>query len=253
MNVLRKILIVLLSLVFIFSAYKIITIYKGYSDAEKIYDDSRSSFMVVEDDEDKEAEAVREHFPFVEIDFDSLLAENPDVLGWIWIPGMEVNYPLVQGETNDTYLYTSYNHISTSNGSIFMNSGNAGDFSDDNTIIYGHNMKNNAMFGSLKNYKDQEFFKEHQMIYIFTPDKVYKYGVFSCYETPSNSDTYITNYGGNITNAAYLKLVSEQSLITSDIVPEEGDPLLLLSTCTSNRNNRLVVHGALLAVKDLTN
>lgn len=271
----RIALIVVLALVFVGAGIKLISVIREYNEAESIYDESRENFVVLEDPEEPSAEPAdpdpeasepvepEVFFPSVEIDFDSLQDTNPDVFGWIWMPGTDMSYPLLVGESNQEYLYTGYNNQHTSSGSIFMDYRNSADLTDENTVIFGHNMRNGSMFGSLKEFRDQEYFDVHDYIYIFTPERAFKYCVFSAYETFSTSDSYTLWFEREVkvdeettkitmSNEDYLAMLKEESLVKSEVEPDVGDRLLMLSTCTGQGNRRFVLHAVLIGEKDLT-
>jgi len=92
--------------------------------------------------------------PYPQIDFDALKAINPDIVGWLYCAGTPINYPLVQGSDNDYYLHHLYNRKPNKSGCLFIDFANVPDFTDHNTVIYGHNMKSGAMFAVLEKYKN---------------------------------------------------------------------------------------------------
>ncbi len=266
---LRIILIILLAAVFLFCAVRLISILLEYRQAENIYDQERDAVFVLTDEEDggaqaadsaapeaqdtdpdpdaPEAEESEKYFPEASVDFDALLAEAPDVVGWLWIPDSEISYPLVQGADNDQYLHQTYNGVQNSSGSIFLDYRCSSDLSDWNTVIYGHNMKNGSMFGSLDAYADQDYFDTHPLLYIFTPDRILKYRVFSAYVTEYDSETY--DLSGE-DRAAYVQYALDSSAVQGGRDQETAAPLLLLSTCTSRtRTERFVVHAVLIGEK----
>ena len=98
--------------------------------------------------------------PWADIDLDALQAVNEDVLGWITIPGTELSYPLVQGADNDYYLDHTWNHERAAVGSIFLECSVSPDFTDYNSLIYGHRMHNGSMFGVLRNYLKTDFWRQ---------------------------------------------------------------------------------------------
>lgn len=116
----------------------------------------------------------------IPIDFVTLQQKNSDIYAWISIPGMDIEYPVCQSATDDSY-YLDYSVDGTYGlpGSIYTESMNAKDFSDFNTVIYGHEMKNGSMFGTLKKYRDVNFMNEHSQILIYTPDSILTYEVFA--------------------------------------------------------------------------
>lgn len=112
----------------------------------------------------------------LEINFDELKSINQDVAGWLYMEALpNINYPIVQGSDNDFYLHHTYKKESIFAGSIFVDCKNTKDFSDQNTIVYGHNMKNGSMFGTLKQYKLQETIDKSPYFWVITPKEAYKY------------------------------------------------------------------------------
>ena len=118
---------------------------------------------------------------YLKIDFEGLQAVNPDVIAWIDIPGLSISYPVVQGTDNAYYLHHLFTGEYNSSGSIFADWHNQPDFTDPNTIVYGHNMKNGSMFGTLSHYQDQALWEASPYFYLYVPGKVLKYQIFSCY------------------------------------------------------------------------
>ena len=121
---------------------------------------------------------------YLQIDFAGLQAVNPDVIAWIDIPGLSVSYPVVQGEDNSYYLHHLFTGEYNSSGSIFADCHNQPDFTDQNTIIYGHNMKNGSMFGTLSHYQDQVLWEENPYFYLYVPGKVLMPGMWAARLTP---------------------------------------------------------------------
>lgn len=136
-------------------------------------------------------EPVAEPIP---IDFEKLWEINPEIYAWIQIPGTEINYPIVQSATdNDYYLNHSIEHQAGLPGSIFTENRNSKDFTDYNTIIYGHNMMDRTMFSSLHDYQDLDYFNGHREIIIYTPERKIVYKVFAAvrYTNVSLLDKFI--------------------------------------------------------------
>ncbi len=104
------------------------------------------------------------------MDFQSLQERYPEVSGWILAEGAGGDYPIMHTKDNEFYLSHLYDGSYNSNRSIFIDYRNSGIFTDDNTVIYGHNMKNGEMFQGLNEYKYQEFYKIHPTITIYTPN-----------------------------------------------------------------------------------
>jgi sortase B len=160
----RIVLLVVLGLVFLFSLYKIISYYAEKNENQKITEEVG---QYVDIPEEKEEEKIT-------VDFDAMKAVNEDIVAWIYDPGTTINYPIVQAEDNDYYLHRMLNGAYNANGTLFMDYTNAPDFTSQNTLIYGHNMKSGYMFGALINYKKQAFYDEHPFMYLLTPAQDYK-------------------------------------------------------------------------------
>lgn len=180
------------------------------------------------------------------IDFDALHEINRDIVGWIIVDGTTINYPIVQGRDNDTYLNTLFTGEYNPSGAIFMDYRNAPDFTDCNTIIYGHKMKNNTMFQGLSEYKSQDFWEQYPAITIYTPQQEYRCEVFAAYVTSAVSDAYVLNYDNNGDFVQYLKTAISRSQIMTGAVLHSTDRIVTLSTCDYSFNNaRMVVHATL--------
>ena len=189
----------------------------------------------------------------IDVDFDELKKVNPDVVGWIYCEDTVINYPILQGEDNDFYLHHDLNGKKTSAGSIFVDCNNMGDFSDVNSIIYGHHMKNGSMFACLQNWENQDFYDAHKYMWIITPEANYEVWIYSGYLTDAFSDSYlgIRNWG----EMAEEYILTAQS--NSDITPlvnydtfkkceDDDQRYIMLSTCEYEfQNARYVIHGKL--------
>ena len=187
--------------------------------------------------------------PYIEalskLDISPLKAENEDVIGWIKIPDTIISYPIIQGEDNDFYLKHSWKKTKSSAGAIFMEHQNSGDFSDFNTIIYGHNMKSDSMFGTLGDYCDYEYWQAHPYVYIVNDAGVFRYDIFAAQQVRLNTVVYgmkIENHGQREEIISYSKDYSE---IDTDIEPTVYDKILTLSTCSGGRQTRWIVQAVL--------
>lgn len=196
------------------------------------------------DGEDPELEAM------AAMDLAALRETNPDVIGWIRIPGTKVNYPLLQGEDNDYYLKHAWDHRNTSVGSIFLEHRNSADLTDYNTIVYGHNMNDGSMFAGLRKFSAQGYWEKHPYVYILSDAGVYRYEIFASYKAPVDSVTYGLSFHQVETKAAFLLHALENSKIRTEIIPQEHDCILTLSTCSgAGYSNRWVVQARLKMVE----
>lgn len=243
-NTIRFILLVIGLGLMTFSGVKLWDIYREYDDGDKLYHEYASKFIIdtveaseVEDEQEKE----QANFS---INFDALLAENQDIVGWIYSEATPINYPMVQSSDNDFYLRRLLDGSYNIAGSIFIDYRNSPDLSDDfNTIIYGHNMKNGSMFGTLKEYKNQEYYDKHSLIYIYTPEGNYSIELIAGYQTDIYSNIYKIPETTEELQDLYEEIV-ELSTFKTDIQLEEGDKLLTLSTCTDGADiSRYVLIG----------
>ncbi|NTV78484.1 MAG: signal peptidase I [Clostridiales bacterium] len=114
------------------------------------------------------------------IDFEALTSQNNELAGWIVFDQLPINYPIMYSGENEYYLTHTFGRNENSSGALFMDAVSKKDFNEYQTIIYGHNMKNGSMFGSLKKYKDYDFYKENAYFTLCTPKVNYRYQIFSC-------------------------------------------------------------------------
>lgn len=154
---LRKIVLVVCVIVFVYSAVQLGIIFYDYYMIEKESTELVEEYVEQIEDNNPEHRTIH---------FDELLKTNKDVIGWLYIPDTKIDEPILKGKDNDTYLYTDIYKKSNKAGSIFIDEINKGDFSDDNTIIYGHNMKNGSRFHDLRYFIENVISKSIHL-YIF--------------------------------------------------------------------------------------
>ena len=176
---------------------------------------------------------------------DALREVNSDVVGWIFIPSCRINYPIVQGDDNQHYLDYTWDNRKSHAGAIFMESTNRSDFQDFRTIIYGHNMADSTMFGSLYRFENQPYWKNHPYVYLVTDEGVLRYEIYSSYRADVESGTYALNLNAKAYRLAFIRLTKEEAIFESSITPDVTDRLLTLSTCAGNATTRRVVHARL--------
>ena len=187
----------------------------------------------------------------IDLKYSELKGINNDFVGWLLYQPLEISYPIVRGNDNDYYTKYTFENVNNSSGAIFMDFLNRKDYSDYNTIIYGHNMRNGTMFGSLKKLlNDQKIIKEDPYFYIFTEDKAYMYEIFAVYLTTASSKTYDL-IDSEEAQQEYLDFVDETADYRSDKEVTAADRIVTLSTCHGlHSNNRTIVHGVLIAEED---
>lgn len=133
----------------------------------------------------------------LQVDWDALRAINPDVVGWIYVPGTVVNYPIVHTEDDERYLTYDFNGQQgwgATFGTIFLQAANAADFSDQNNIVYGHNLNNGSMFACFAGFEDEAEFNAHRTIYLLTPQGNYKLRTFSLVHCPADDPLAQTGF-----------------------------------------------------------
>ena len=178
------------------------------------------------------------------IDWGALRAKNPDVVGWIYmnVPGGTIDYPIVQGDDNDEYLHTGFDGNYLYAGSIFMDSYNSRDFSDGNTIVYGHNMKNKSMFARLRDIREADY-QSDPYFWILTPAGDYRYHIYSIADVDIDNDVYYLFRGYEADFLDWEKKIQGQSMYQNNVQFEAGDHTVTLSTCTESGSRRRVVVG----------
>ena len=258
----RRVIMVLLAVIFLASAGTILAVQRGYRRSRLLYEGAASQFTALTANADvngrkhgasgeasPEEEEAAVELPPISVDFEALHEVNPDVIGWIYCPGTIINYPILQGADNDAYLYVSYNGEPSNSGSIFAEAGNRPDFSDFNTILYGHHMQDGSMFASLEEWCRQEYFDEHPVMWLLTPERDYKLILFSAYTTSAFSDTYtIFQTPGDALNN-YLRQTVGQSQVEEDVTLYSEAHYVVLSTCAYVFDYaRTVVHGMMVPV-----
>lgn len=168
------------------------------------------------------------------MDFAALREVNPDVLGWILIPGTRISYPLVQGADDEYYLNHTWRGHRSAVGAIFVEAQNSADLSDFHTIVYGHRMNNGSMFHSLASYKDLSYWQAHPCVYITDDSGTRKYEIFAAYEAGVTTPTYRLGFTTQIGKESFLEHCTTSSVIDTGVVPTVYDRVLTLSTCTGN-------------------
>ena len=236
----KTVLIIFLLLMIAFCAWKIWSILSDYKKGNDTYEEA-ASFVSIPEKEEKPVDEIDRPI----VDFDALREINPDIVGWIYIEDTNINYPIAQGPDNSYYLSRMYNKQWDGCGCIFMDYRNSPDFSDPNSVIYGHYVKNGSMFQNLVGYKAQEFYETHKTAYLLTPDKNYQIIFFAGYVASLKDDAWKVDFSEEEFEPWYMKAI-EQSIFDSGVVPTPQSKIITLSTCSYEFNDaRFVVLGIL--------
>lgn len=183
------------------------------------------------------------------LDLAPLREINEEVAGWLYVPGTEISYPILQAADNDYYLKHTWEKKWNGGGSIFLDYRCSGDFTDFNTILYGHRMNNGTMFAPLRAYTDQDFWRDHPYVYVADGARVYRYEIFAAWEAGVTSIVYAVDGDRQRLLDSFLGA----SQIDTGLVPGTEDTLLTLSTCTGNGHaTRWVVQAVLAQVYEGT-
>lgn len=248
------------------SGYKILTIVMEYKAGEQTYEQvqdlvqipskpaNENSEQYMESAESTDpsgygktySEEKQEEFVYPEVDFTALQALSDDVVGWIYIPDTEINYPIVQGDDNDFYLTAMIDGSHNSAGSIFMDYRNASDFSDRHTILYGHNMGNGTMFAGITKYRNQAFYDAHPIGAIVTPDTQLIFEVVAGYVATTADSSWQLEFEEDAEALEWVQAAMKRSAFRTRYQPQLQDRMITLSTCSYEMENaRFVVVGIL--------
>lgn len=188
--------------------------------------------------------------PFMNVNFDELLNKNPDTVGWIKVEGTKVNYPVVQSDDNDYYLKHAFNGSSNAGGWIFADYRVDFENFGKNTIIYGHNMNNKTMFGSIPSMLNSSYLNNSDNYYIkiSTPTSNSVWKVFSIYTTPPEVYYLKTNFRTEPYDK-FLNTIKGRSIYDFGIDVTTDDKILTLSTCDNTGTKRVAVHAKMISIE----
>lgn len=243
-NVLWFALITIVVIILVYSLLQIVSILHNYFEGAKTYDHLIKAIVTANTIDSSDDKTELEQAP-IKVDFENLLKMNADVVGWIYCENTPINYPLLQSTDNNYYLRRMIDKNYNIAGSVFMDYRCQSDLSSLNTIIYGHNMKNDTMFGTLTDYKEQSYYDEHSILWLLTPKQNYKIDLIAGYVTPSTSDVYKDFYNQNELDKQINASVNKSTFV-SGINILEVDRIVTLSTCSYEYSNaRYVLIGSL--------
>ena len=193
------------------------------------------------------------------VDFDRLQIQNEDIYAWITVPGTGIDYPVLQkGDAKDPYDNSYLDHqVDLSEGFpgvIYSQPVNQRDFTDSLTVLYGHNLKNGGMFSELHEFEDEDFFLQNDKIVIYTPEKILTYEIFAAIDFSDALLTYEYDFTKNAEVWRHLADVRRcQGNFREGAEISEGDRILVLSTCYSDKPERRLLVEAVLAEEEAGN
>lgn len=235
------VLLILFVGIFAFSAYKVGSYYYARWQSSKQTQQIIDQYVKPAGEPEPQGDPDR-----ITVNFDGLLQENSDVAAWIYCANTNINYPVMQGSDNDYYLSHLMDGSYNAGGSIFMECSNQADFSDRNTILYGHHMKNGSMFANLMNFKKSGYYEQHDHMYIMTPQCTYRLDLLA----GAVVDPDYAIYSTYPTQAAIDSIMSRSTFQSAVPLPGEEGRLVTLSTCSYEYDDaRYVVLGVLTQVE----
>ncbi len=186
-------------------------------------------------------------YPDIKVDLSKVKEKYPKAVGWIYSPETPINYPVMQGKDNAYFVNRMPNGVENAAGSIFLDYRDSAALTDFASVLYGHNMKNNSMFGTVLDYRKEGYFEEHPFMFYFTEDKTYRLEIFAGVNTVATSNLYLEpdDRDGFIANAL------KKSTFTSTVKVTSDDRIILMSTCSGavGQSNRYVLFAKLTEIK----
>ena len=184
----------------------------------------------------------------------ALKKKYPDVYAWIVVTGTNIDYPVLKGETNDTYIRTDYKGNPANGGSIFVDYKMSDTYNLNlNTVVYGHNMTGGNMFRAIRNWfesANRNSTAETMRIEIYTEDALYVYTPFSAYRSDGTDFTKVS-FPSYDEYVSYLDTIRSRSIIPCSLPYDSSSKIATLVTCTNNHSNskeRYVLHCLLTQV-----
>ncbi|WP_296115213.1 class B sortase [uncultured Anaerococcus sp.] len=168
-----------------------------------------------------------------------LAKDHPQVKGRIIIPGTDIDFPVVQGDDNEFYLNHHFDNTYYINGSVFIDHLHQGDFSDQNTVLYGHNVRIGYIFNDLNKFRDKNFVKDHSEIIIDTPKERRFFDIVSAMDIGEDENYRFYSFEDDEFES-YLNLIKENNILEEKPLPKKEDKLLTLSTC-SDINDKFAI------------
>ena len=236
-NIPSIILMCFFTALLIYSGTKIVIWYMNNQNNKKISDEIAEFVTVDETKEDDEEKYV--------VDFEKLKEKNSDIVAWLKVKGTNIETTVVKSTNNDYYLTHNFNKEYNSAGWIFADYKNKVDGTDKNLVIYGHNMRDDSMFGSLKWVINEDWYnnEDNKYITLITENETQVYEVFSVYQI-EKEDYYIqTNFDTEKEFNTFAQTIKKRSKKDFNVDVNKEDNILTLSTCANNNKYRVVLHA----------
>lgn len=189
----------------------------------------------------------------IRVDFEALWQEGEDIVAWLYCPDTVINYPIVFSGDNEYYLYRLPNGQWNRAGSLFLDYQNDRNFLDYNSVVYGHNMKDDSMFGTLMYYQDPAYWKEHPVLYLLTPYQYYRVDVAAMLEVEASNQLIYSSPWDPLEQQQLLDYIRQEALYDTGVELDVDHSLLTLSTCiTVSSSRRYVLIGRMTEIEGAT-
>lgn len=233
---------------------QLIPVLYHYVTEENAYEDIRNEYVEVDHSKKTNGgEKANKNWWYenISVDLAALQKENKEAVAWIRFDEMDLSYPVMYSGDNEKYLHRDLDGKDSKAGSLFIDAKNNPDFSDRDTIIYGHNMKNLSMFGRLKKYKKDGFYEDNQYFTIYTTQKAYRYHIFSYFDIDETNDFFFTSYESEDAMASLISTMKKKSYMNTGVEVSKDDKVVTLSTCSAE-GKRFLVNAVLEEEHDMS-
>lgn len=234
-NVVMRIIELIFLILLVYSSINIFKWYNNNKENKQIINEIAESVTINEDTNEEKK---------YKINFEELKQKNSDTVAWLKVENTNIEFPIVQANNNSYYLTHNFDKKYNVAGWIFADYKNKLDGTDRNIVVYGHNMRNNSMFGSLKDVITEEWYNNEENKYItFVTENDYQtYQVFSVYQIKTE-DYYIKTEFKSNEFTEFIDTITKRSKKDFGINISKEDTILTLSTCSNNNKYRVVLHS----------
>lgn len=234
-NVVMRIIELIFLILLVYSSINIFKWYNNNKENKQIINEIAESVTINEDTNEEKK---------YKINFEELKQKNSDTVAWLKVENTNIEFPIVQANNNSYYLTHNFDKKYNVAGWIFADYKNKLDGTDRNIVVYGHNMRNNSMFGSLKDVITEEWYNNEENKYItFVTENDYQtYQVFSVYQIKTE-DYYIQTEFKSNEFTEFIDTITKRSKKNFGINVSKEDTILTLSTCSNNNKYRVVLHS----------
>lgn len=252
-SILRYGIMIVSACLFVFAAVMLTTYFLNYRNGQQTYENASKEVFKPNPNRPTDDNSSTEEGNEFYYDHNALLAINPDSVGYLVMPGIDIQYPIVTATDNDYYLNHDIYGNESIFGALFIDSYIKEGFNSSHVIVYGHNMYDGSMFAKLARYKEESFFMDdaNTVFYIYSENKRYTYRIFSVYETSPTSDTYDINFKTLNDMRTYANAMKKKSMYTCGVTVGSATQIMTFSTCTSDSQRRVIVHSILIGANNI--